>query len=123
MIGMSNFHEDQNLVGGFEDEAYQLLTLLLPVTRICVNYSTVYNDTLVAKGLKYRFELFSFIIKSISDTYIKCEQKCYPQFGGAMTPCDPLDLPLMFQQLNVSLWATYRRMKKQNQSLKRHKFT
>ena len=28
------------------------LTLSLPVTRICVNYSTVYNDTLVAKGLK-----------------------------------------------------------------------
>ena len=27
------------------------LTLSLPVTRICVNYSTVYNDTLVAKGL------------------------------------------------------------------------
>ena len=30
-----------------------LLTLSLPVTRICVNYSTVYNDTLVAKGLTY----------------------------------------------------------------------
>ena len=28
-----------------------ILTLSLPVTRICVNYSTVYNDTLVAKGL------------------------------------------------------------------------
>ena len=28
-----------------------LLTLSLPVTRICVNYSTVYNDMLVAKGL------------------------------------------------------------------------
>ena len=27
------------------------LTLSLPVTRICVNFSTVYNDTLVAKGL------------------------------------------------------------------------
>ena len=27
------------------------LTLFLPVTRICVNFSTVYNDTLVAKGL------------------------------------------------------------------------
>ena len=30
---------------------YSCLTLSLPVTRICVNYSTVYNDTLVAKGL------------------------------------------------------------------------
>ena len=30
----------------------QLLTLSLPVTRIWVNYSTVYNDTLVAKGWK-----------------------------------------------------------------------
>ena len=27
------------------------LTLSLPVTRICVNFSTVYNDRLVAKGL------------------------------------------------------------------------
>ena len=27
------------------------LTLSLPVTGICVNFSTVYNDTLVAKGL------------------------------------------------------------------------
>ena len=31
------------------------LTLSLPVTRICVNYSTVYNDTLVAKGLIHNF--------------------------------------------------------------------
>ena len=30
-----------------------MLTLSLPVTRICVNFSTVYNDTLVAKGLIY----------------------------------------------------------------------
>ena len=29
------------------------LTLSLPLTRICVNISTVYNDTLVAKGLRY----------------------------------------------------------------------
>ena len=29
------------------------LTLSLPVTHICVNFSTVYNDTLVAKGLRY----------------------------------------------------------------------
>ena len=28
-------------------------TLSLPVTRICVNFSTVYNDTLVVKGLKH----------------------------------------------------------------------
>ena len=28
-----------------------VLTLSLPVTRICVNISIVYNDTLVAKGL------------------------------------------------------------------------
>ena len=28
-----------------------ILTLSLPVRRICVNFSTVYNDTLVAKGL------------------------------------------------------------------------
>ena len=28
-----------------------MLTLSLPVTRICVNFSTVYNDTLVGKGL------------------------------------------------------------------------
>ena len=28
------------------------LTLSLPVTRICVNFSTVFNDTLVAKGLR-----------------------------------------------------------------------
>ena len=27
------------------------LTLSLPDMRICVNFSTVYNDTLVAKGL------------------------------------------------------------------------
>ena len=27
------------------------LTLSLPLTRICVNISTVYNDTLVGKGL------------------------------------------------------------------------
>ena len=27
------------------------LTLSLPVMHICVNFSTVYNDTLVAKGL------------------------------------------------------------------------
>ena len=33
------------------------LTLSLPVTRICVNYSTVYNDTLVAKGLKWLFTI------------------------------------------------------------------
>ena len=26
-------------------------TLSLPVTRICVNFSTVYNDMLIAKGL------------------------------------------------------------------------
>ena len=29
------------------------LTLWLPVTRICVNYSTFYNDMLVAKGLTF----------------------------------------------------------------------
>ena len=29
-----------------------VLTLSLPVTHICVNFSTVYNDMLVAKGLK-----------------------------------------------------------------------
>ena len=28
------------------------INLSLPLTRICVNISTVYNDTLVAKGLK-----------------------------------------------------------------------
>ena len=32
------------------------LTLSLPVTRICVNFSTVYNDTLVAKGLNIVWE-------------------------------------------------------------------
>ena len=37
---------------------YPHLTLSLPVTRICVNYSTVYNDTLVAKGL---ILIYSFI--------------------------------------------------------------
>ena len=31
---------------------HRLLTLSLPVTRICVNFSTVFNDTLVVKGLK-----------------------------------------------------------------------
>ena len=30
-----------------------ILTLLLPDTHICVNFSTVYNDTLVAKELSY----------------------------------------------------------------------
>ena len=29
------------------------LTLFLPVTRKCINFSTVYNDTLVAKGLNH----------------------------------------------------------------------
>ena len=29
-----------------------MLTISLPVTRTCVNFYTVYNDTLVAKGLK-----------------------------------------------------------------------
>ena len=38
------------------------LTLSLPVTRICVNYSTVYNDTLVAKGLIGTQPLFIVII-------------------------------------------------------------
>ena len=33
------------------DEVEPDLTLSLPVTHICVNFSTVYNDTLVAKGL------------------------------------------------------------------------
>ena len=28
------------------------LNLSLPVTHICVNFPTVYNDTLVAKGLR-----------------------------------------------------------------------
>ena len=32
-------------------ESVEILTLSLPVTRICVNFSTVYNDMLVAKGL------------------------------------------------------------------------
>ena len=31
------------------------LTHSLPVTRICINYSTDYNDTLVAKGLNKDF--------------------------------------------------------------------
>ena len=30
-----------------------MLTLSLPVTRICVNFSTVYDNTLVAKGLNW----------------------------------------------------------------------
>ena len=30
-----------------------ILTLSLPVTRMCVNFSTVYNDMLVAKGLNH----------------------------------------------------------------------
>ena len=33
------------------------LTLLLPVMHICVNVSTVYNDTLVARGLNHKFML------------------------------------------------------------------
>ena len=36
----------------------KLLTLSLPLTRICVNISTVYNDTLVAKGLNRNFWIF-----------------------------------------------------------------
>ena len=38
-----------SLVGLFDLE--NLLTLLLPVKRICINFPTVYNDTLVEKGL------------------------------------------------------------------------
>ena len=41
-----------------------ILTLSLPVTRICVNYSTVYNDTLVAKGLKILVFKFFKITKN-----------------------------------------------------------
>ena len=50
------------------------LTLSLPVTRICVNYSTVYNDTLVAKGLKNdQGEIVSDgdEIKNVWRTYMK----------------------------------------------------
>ena len=36
------------------------LTLLLPDTRICVNFSTVYNETLVAKGLNYVFVILLY---------------------------------------------------------------
>ena len=32
------------------------LTLPLPVTRICVNFSTVYSDMLVAKGLNINYD-------------------------------------------------------------------
>ena len=35
----------------FVTYSFDYLTLSLPVTRICVNFSTVYNDMLVAKGL------------------------------------------------------------------------
>ena len=34
-----------------------VLTLSLRVTRTCVNFSTVYNDTLVAKGLNWAMKL------------------------------------------------------------------
>ena len=34
-----------------------ILNLSLPLTRICVNISTVYNDTLVAKGLMMIIDL------------------------------------------------------------------
>ena len=40
---------------GFFSQIVILSSLSLPVTRICVNFSTVYNDTLVAKGLKLLF--------------------------------------------------------------------
>ena len=48
-IMMSFFHNDFEI----HETVLQisLLTLSLPVTRICVNFSTVYNDTLVTKGL------------------------------------------------------------------------
>ena len=43
-----------NFMDNGEKHPFSLLTLTLslPVMRICVIYSTVYNDTLVAKGLK-----------------------------------------------------------------------
>ena len=47
-----------------------ILTLSLPVTRICVNYSTVYNDTLVAKGLN----------KKIFCSYTTCADKIHNKF-------------------------------------------
>ena len=41
-------------IGKVQYSFYHLvdLTLSLPLTRKCINISTVYNDTLVAKGLK-----------------------------------------------------------------------
>ena len=39
----------------------QILTLSLPLTRICINFSTVYNDTLVLKRLNsYGMEVSKF---------------------------------------------------------------
>ena len=49
-----------------------MLTLLLPVTCICVNFSTVYNDTLVAKGLNKSSQLdyiSSFLLRSCVDMF------------------------------------------------------
>ena len=47
------------------------LTLSLPVMRICVNYSTVYNDTLVVKGLtvvhKINFSHSIILLKLLSE--------------------------------------------------------
>ena len=37
---------------GYDVFVLYVLTLSLPVTHICINFSTVYNDTLVTKELK-----------------------------------------------------------------------
>ena len=49
------------------------LTLLLPVTRICVNISTVYNGTLVAKGLIHVYRQIIIIMQNDS-TSLEPEQ-------------------------------------------------
>ena len=49
-----------------------ILTLSLPLTRICVNISTVYNDTLVAKGLMIKFKMMTVAILTVVTSGVGC---------------------------------------------------
>ena len=53
-------------------DCHSELTLSLPVTHICVNFSTVYNNMLVAKGLS-KFDLEQVFEPANSSSQDRCQ--------------------------------------------------
>ena len=76
------------------------LTLSLQVTHICVNYSTVYNDTLVARWLISTFKLILMLFYSFS-LRIRFDLKTVDTCGVSNT------CTLLYSLLSLALCGKY----------------